>query len=141
MKSKESTESMERAHGGVTGRTITATMGVGCAFLPSRSSAIARPSRSSVAPRHARAGQAGPPKAVATSKKVWRSTNCNPGYLSQIPSVDERRVVSYMSLAHGTSPAPLPSLPPALPSGVPFGLLSGLLSGLSARLPSRLSRY
>ena len=44
----------------------------------------------------------GAPKAVATSKAVWRSTNCNSGYVGQLSSPDERRVCSYMSLAHGS---------------------------------------
>ena len=44
----------------------------------------------------------GAPKAVATSKRVWRDTNCNPGPLGEISDFSERRVVTHMSLAHGS---------------------------------------
>ena len=46
-------------------------------------------------------GTSGAPKAVATPKKTWRVTNCNPGPLGSISSPSDRRTVSYMSLAHG----------------------------------------
>eukprot|EP01060_Flectonema_neradi_P006437 TRINITY_DN1434_c0_g1_i4.p1 TRINITY_DN1434_c0_g1~~TRINITY_DN1434_c0_g1_i4.p1 ORF type:complete len:1544 (+),score=254.47 TRINITY_DN1434_c0_g1_i4:210-4634(+) len=46
-------------------------------------------------------GTSGTPKAVATPKKTWRVTNCNPGPLASISSPSDRRTVSYMSLAHG----------------------------------------
>ena len=46
-------------------------------------------------------GTGGEAKGVATPKATWRTTNCNPGPMSSIAALAERRAVSYMSLCHG----------------------------------------